>query len=135
MTYMQFYNQVFGKPWKDRAVGPEYFDCWGLVVEFYRAVKGVEIFAQGYASGDISTDEGYSQNQSEWSKSDAPVDDCLVACFEEIEGREVCRHLGIYQKGYCLHAYGDNRNGGQVCCHKLEVLKRKFKRLEYWTHE
>lgn len=36
---------VIGKPWRAGEVGPDAFDCWGLVVDYYKRVRGVTLDA------------------------------------------------------------------------------------------
>jgi len=53
MTEIDFIKKVIGKPWSDRACNFEKMDCWGLIVLYYRHVKGIELHhAEGYESGE-----------------------------------------------------------------------------------
>ena len=38
-----FVQATNGKPWKDRAQGPEFYDCSGLVIESYKRIDGITV--------------------------------------------------------------------------------------------
>ena len=42
MTKTEFIDRWIGTPWKDRAIGPNSIDCWGLVYVYYRDVLGID---------------------------------------------------------------------------------------------
>ena len=53
MNEKDWIEEVSGNSWEDRATGPDTYDCWGLVVDFYRRVKGFEIEnIAGYVNGE-----------------------------------------------------------------------------------
>ena len=68
MTPISWINAVVGKPWVDRADGPDAFDCWGLVVDSYRRIDGVEIEpVAGYGTGEpIETAGASEQSSGRW---------------------------------------------------------------------
>ena len=130
MNTDDFIDLTLGKPWEDRATGPDKYDCMGLVIDFYSKVKEVDINILGFSDGSTGTDDGYNNEKDKWIKLDTPKDGCLFAAFSG----DICRHYGIYYNNYCLHANGQDHISGQVTLNKLVAVKRLFDKVEFWDY-
>lgn len=123
MTRDEFIQETIGKPWFDRADGPDSYDCWGLVVAYYREVLGREIPV--YTKGDIA--EGYKQEieSGRWKEGEGVVFMCFRA--------GIPTHCGLVFDGVVLHAAGWD-GLGQVTKQPLRKIKRLFKDLKIYDH-
>lgn len=129
MNDQEFIEYTLGKPWVDRATGPNSFDCWGIVTEYYRLVKDVDLpVVEGYADGSSSIVEGFfSQADSGlWNLEPGGV------VFMAFKGGQPA-HCGVVIGDKCLHAAGRDW-GGQVCLHKVRVMKRFFDDIQFWEY-
>lgn len=56
MNATDYVNSVVGKPWVNRAEGPDEFDCWGLVIDSFRKLDGIELpQISGYVDPECKT--------------------------------------------------------------------------------
>jgi len=89
---VQFLVSMAGKPYKAGARGPKEYDCYGLVLEVYRTLRGVELPDMHSAS---------SESPKAWRFVKEPADLAIVF----MRTFEMQRHVGIYLKeGGILHA-------------------------------
>ena len=95
---MHWAVQYLGKPWKDGAVGPDFYDCWGLAVWVLREHFNTPLPPRPAV---LSEDDkqvvklmfGKDGNSSRWKAIEKPVDGCLVA----MAGSKYSRlHVGVY---------------------------------------
>jgi cell wall-associated NlpC family hydrolase len=125
MTRDEFISATIGKPWINRADGPDSYDCWGLIVDYFRKVRGIDLDV--YTSSDIT--EGFIQEieSDKWRECDGGV---VFMAFKD--GKPA--HCGLVFGTKVLHASGWNNNQGQVTLHQLSRIKRIFKDLRVYEY-
>lgn len=124
MNKTDFIRKVNRLPWANRACSFDAVDCWGLIVLFFRHVKGIEIHQTAdYESGaDFIT--CYEGDRVFWQPG-ARVDG-HIAVFYRGEHPD---HIGVVIDGSrCLHSRGE---GEGVRIDPLPVLERAFTRTEF----
>lgn len=136
MTNIDWINAVAGKPWVDRADGPNEFDCWGLVIDSYRRIDGVELpDVQGYSSGEAIEQIGAPVRDSlGWPESEAPLDGAVFCVYlNNGDMIHVGRVLNIHKSGlYAIHAAGKNGKG-QVAAEPIrQLIDRYGQRLKFY---
>lgn len=118
MTDQEFIDSVMFKPYAKPSCGPNTYDCWGLVVDYYKRVKSIEI--NFYEHGDVV--KGFMQEMElgVWKEGAGVV----LMAFKE----GVPTHCGLLFGKYVLHASGTGGKGGigQVTMHPLRYIKRVF---------
>lgn len=125
----EFAEKVIGKPWKNRATGPNAYDCWGLVIASFREIDGIELpQINGYLDEMCDTDTAAGQAMFQYDESTGKDGD--IVCMYNVNGEFV--HVGRMFFGMVLHAAGSEQLGtGQVKLDRLEVMKRAFKKVEF----
>lgn len=127
MTIQEYIDTVIGKPWKNRATGPDYFDCWGLVVDSFRKVEGIELpVVSGYYEGK-ETSECFNNEvkASNWIESSEPIAGLVFVC-EDSGGAS---HVGrMIDNRYCLHS---PHGGSGVQVNTLSAMKRLNRNQTY----
>ena len=120
MTINEYIQMVIGKPWKDRATGPDAFDCWGLVVDSYRKIEGIDRpVVSGYYEG-VQTDECFSKEikNNHWIESEEPVAGLVFVCY----GSGGANHVGrMIDSRHCLHS---PHGGSGVQVNTLAAMQR-----------
>lgn len=128
MDAQEFVDWTVGKPWEDRATGPDAWDCWGIVVKYYELVKGIRLpEVVGYADGRVSIIDGFfgQVESGKWRQGAEGV------VFMAFQGGQPT-HCGVVIDGYCLHAAGATDRPGQVCFHRLRTLQRIYDDIQFW---
>ena len=129
MTEIDYCNAAIGKPWINRAEGPDAFDCWGLVLDSFRKIDGVELPSiSGYASG-ATTASAVSDSDMQHFKPTKPANG-VIALYYDHKG---LAHVGRILFGRVLHA----TEGLGVKWDRIEALARKpqFIKVEYFKYE
>lgn len=127
MTIQEYIDTVIGKPWKNRATGPDFFDCWGLVVDSFRKVEGIELpvvsgYAEGWETSDCFSGE---MKTSHWIESDTPVSGLVFVC--ETSGG--ASHVGrMIDSRHCLHS---PHGGSGVQINTLAAMQRLNRNQTY----
>lgn len=136
MTNIDWVNAVAGKPWVDRADGPDSFDCWGLVVDSYRRIDGVELpVVTGYESGDpIEVIGSPVRDQLGWPEIDKPQDGAVFCVYlSNGDMVHVGRVLDIHKAGlHAIHAAGKNGRGQVTPEPMRTVAERYVDRIKYY---
>ena len=130
MTPQEFIDATQGKPWKDRASGPDYYDCYGLIIKYFDLVHSIKLpTVKGYRSGKASIVDGFfSQSKNgKWQKTE--FKDGVV--FMAFQG-DVPAHCGVVIGDFVLHAIGSTETPGQVVYHRKRVIERNYGKVEYW---
>lgn len=129
MKVNEYLDSVIGKPWVDRARGPDAFDCMGIFIDFHEKIYNRIIYIPGYATGEVDVAQGFKQQTEEgiFIPVDEPADGILFTAFVD----NTPTHLGLVIGNMCLHALGNEKHGGQVRYQRLMVLKRYYDRFEY----
>lgn len=132
MNTVEWINDVVGKPWKDRAYGPDAFDCWGLVIDSYnRLDKNPLPEVEGYSSGiPIEVAGAAEELTGDWEECEA--EHGAVFCVYNDVGSMI--HVGrifeIPKAGYYgIHAKGER---SQVLSTRLRALKLAYKNLKFF---
>lgn len=135
MNGIDWINTVVGKPWKDRASGPDSFDCWGLVVDSFRRMDGVELAeVTGYEEGQPIESIGSPVRDSYgWPEIPKPKDKAVFCIFLS-NGDMV--HVGrVVEAGgilYAVHAAGKDGKG-QVAVEPIRtVIDRYLDRIKFY---
>lgn len=135
MTEIQWLEAVVGKPWVDRSTGPDSFDCWGLVVDSFARIEGVELpTVAGYAEGQPIEDIGNS-GASSWLEVQEPVYGCVFCVYLNNGAMvHVGRVININRVGlYAVHAAGKD-GVGQVAAEPMrQILTRYSGRLKFFV--
>lgn len=139
MDVILWVNDVVGKPWQDRADGPNAYDCWGLIVDSFRRVDGIEIEpVPGYQDGaEINEAGSAEQDSGRWQKIDAPKHGA-IACYYDAQGSLI--HVGrvVLLQGaglHVAHAKGSVNSPGRVAVDALRSMERLHSmsgRVDYW---
>lgn len=127
-----YINQTIGKGWKPCTYGPDHFDCWGLVVDSFAKIDGIELPSlSAYQQGKLDLVSGMAEamQKGSWAKIESPEDGCVVACLNE-QGYLV--HVGRYFFGRLFHSSGSIEVGGCVCLWSLRMTKLRFAKLEFY---
>ncbi len=128
MKAEDYINEVVGKPWVNRAEGPDTFDCWGLVIDSFRRVDGVELpQIEGYA--DLSCATGMAAAEGIGSgayEKCGPQDGAIMTAFYD----DILVHVGRCLCGGVVHA----GEGIGVRFNKHRVIKATNQRVEYYKY-
>ena len=128
MNHDDYINSVVGKPWVNRAEGPEEFDCWGIVVDSFRKLDNIELpQISGYTDKDCNTGDAAQEafDTNNYRKSQ-PTDGAIMTAF--FNGKLV--HVGRCLCGGVLHA----SEGMGVRFDKYRVINKVNQKVEYYKY-
>lgn len=136
ISNISWINDVVGKPWRDRANGPDAYDCWGLVTDKFLRVNGVELpLVEGYDSGEPIEQIGSPVRDAYgWPEIVNPQDGAVFCVFLS-NGDMV--HVGVivavHKAGlYAVHAAGKDGKG-QVIAEPARVVHNRYNtRIKYY---
>ncbi|MDT3708178.1 MAG: NlpC/P60 family protein [Thiobacillus sp.] len=101
MTPEQFFKSVIGRPYALGELGPDAFDCWGLVRHYYRTMRGMDLPVVD-AERTLAIARAFSNNAER---------DNWVEVWHPAEGDAVLmgqarrpHHVGLWLGGGVLHA-------------------------------
>lgn len=130
MKQEEYINLTVGKPYRKGADGPDEFDCWGIVVDSFRKIEGVEI--QGIANRDDCDLDASATDQLEntinWLES--PRNDADIFCCYQ---GGVMVHIGRILCNKALHSC-DIHGGSPVAIwpwRKIELLYGDVKYFKF----
>lgn len=140
---------LIGRPWRERACGPDAFDCWGLVRYFLAVAHGIDV---GPIAGEVDTARAATEaaeatpeqvrailaaaGAGGWRRADAaapqPVDVALLR-----HGVTGLRHVGVLLQAngalQLLHCEGGRQDPTPgVVCEPLADALRRYHGLELW---
>ena len=101
-------SDLVGKPFKDGAMGPNAYSCWGLTAEVFHGF-GIEL--PDYLTECITVANGVTEKQSQWVRctGEKPVPALLVFCTNGLPD-----HVGVYLgMGKFIHAH--ESTGVTIC--------------------
>lgn len=131
MNAEEYINSVVGKPWKNRANGPDNFDCFGLVLDSFDRVDGI-ILPQvpGYSDVNCKTEVAATAelNTGNWVQC-GKAEGAMMVSYDA-SGSPV--HVGRVLAGGVLHALGKN-GGGSVKWHNHRIIKTIFRTVKYYA--
>jgi cell wall-associated NlpC family hydrolase len=129
MTPEEFCNHANGKPWVNRAEGPEAYDCWGLVLASFREIDGVDLpQCAGYADKNCETAEAAKQIDMTRFNLSQPTNGAIMAVFDNHKN---LLHVGRCLCGRVLHA----TNAMGVCWHSYQTINDRFKNIRYFKYD
>ena len=128
----RWFDPLLGKPWQAYATGPDFYDCWGIVVkglvEHYQ-LEGIQRYLD-VATDDYQGIEGAVMAElatGQWQKQDVPTEGAVMIASQ----KTVIHHIGLFTHNGVLHA----REFSDVCHENIATLKMLgFKRLEFYLH-
>lgn len=128
---MHWAFQYIGKPWVQGAVGPDSFDCWGLVCFVYKKHYDIELV---YPAIDITNHRVVSRAMHEgtinWQRTEVPFDGCAVL----LGTNKQFHHVGIYldvDGGLILHC---NQGVGTVAQSVSSLRQRGMGNMVFFQH-
>lgn len=131
-----YINSVVGKPWVNRAEGPDAFDCFGLVLDSFRKLDGIELpTVPGYSDFGVDIAEATEEQKklSHWDfvrPADGHViDGSVIVCYQS----ERPVHVGRCLVGGVLHCLGNKERSGLVRFHTHNMIHRLFPKIEYYA--
>jgi len=130
------YNKYIGIPWVCGGSTEEGADCWGIVKMVYKDLLNIEI--GHYNVSEINNSEKTSDkiemvrdSTQDWIQTENPAINDVIMMVNRMTGRP--EHVGIFiGKGKVLHSM--TRENGQSEIHDIKLIKRLFKRLEYYRY-
>lgn len=123
MTHEEFIESAIGKPWVNRADGMNEFDCWGLVVAYYREVLGVTLPI--YLDEDIQVGYLREIESGRWVEGQG------IVFMSFVDGLPC--HCGLVFDNKVLHASGWE-GSGQVTLQPLRKIHRLFKDVKIYAY-
>jgi cell wall-associated NlpC family hydrolase len=124
MTDQEFIDFTMFKPYEKLSTGPDSWDCWGLVVGYFKYVHNIEL--KMYDHGEI--EEGFFREieTGKWEEDGAGV------VFMAFNGGHPA-HCGLLFGNKVLHASGEG-GIGQVTLHPLRLIKRRFEDVKIYAY-
>lgn len=121
-----------GKKWEAGARGPETFDCYGLIYDFYKHHMGLEI--DWFPVMPSDTKEICKLRDTALMKRDWFIA-LYPQCFDVIGmgKKHYTHHFGLWldvDGGLVLHA----NEGTNVIAQKLSQIKKEFRTIEFYRH-
>lgn len=127
MSKDEFISLTIGKPWRNRAIGFDSLDCWGLVCLYFSRVLNINVHhASSYDTGA----EFLTCFQDEvvfWSRVTLPEENCIFVAYVG----SVPVHVGLVIDGRAYHSRAE-------CSHvrfdKIRTIEKLFTKVEYYTY-
>lgn len=128
MNAEDYVNSTIGKPWVNRAEGPEEFDCWGIVIDSFRKVDGVELpQINGYVDEECNVSVAAKEAlDSRMYAKCQPTNGAIMAAFRG----ENLVHVGRCLCGGVLHS----TEGMGVRFDKYRLVAAINERVEYYKY-
>lgn len=112
MNEKDYIDSVNGKPWVNRSTGPDSFDCYGLMIDYFKRVKNITLpLIDGYKDNESIRKIGQA-GEVFWNECDIK-DAESFACYDSCGAM---LHVGIVTSYGYLHAFG-KADTGQVYLH------------------
>lgn len=128
MTPYQFANLMLGKPWVRWRSDFDACDCWGLVVLYYREVRGIDLGA--VPNTDLTT--GYMAEVKNWIEVDTPSNGATV--MTSWRGGNPT-HCGIVlDVGDILHCAGNLNMPGNVRIDRIKAIERIYGKVKFYDY-
>ena len=137
MTHTVDYNNYVGIPWKCGHSALDGSDCWGLVCMVYK-----DLFNLDLEHFEIQRIDDQNKTmvmiesvreESDWESVDVPQEGDVVMMIGRVSLRP--EHVGVYTNhGRVLHSLSRNPDTGQSEIHDMKLLRKIFKRLEFYRY-
>lgn len=129
MIPSDFVMMTLGKPWVNRAIGPESYDCWGLVIKSFEMIEGIILpTVSGYVESKTPTHIAAKDEITKEWWIDGDGSDGDVAWYFDHKGRFV--HVGRVIGGGVLHSSG-LEGVGAVKWERKNIVSLRFSKTEY----
>ena len=128
MNAIDYINSTVGKPWVNRAEGPDSFDCWGIVIDSFRRIDDIELpQIDGYIDKECNTGDAAQEalDSKNYIKCQ-PTDGAIMAAFFD----DKLVHVGRCLAGGVLHA----TEGIGVRFDKYKLIAAVNQRVEYYRY-
>ena len=130
MTPEQFFKSVIGHPWENGAIGPDAFDCWGLVRAYYLQVRGIELpIVDVDATRSMAVAHAFAGHAelASWQEVDAPSEGDAVLMGQNLRPN----HVGLWLRGGVLHSI---QGGGVIYTTPLMLRHSGWNILGNYRH-
>lgn len=128
MIKLEFINKMIGVPWRNRAIGFDATDCWGLVLLYFSEVLKVKIPVYDAFSSGEDFDRCFNHEVSNWELTGNPDENIVFTAYKN--GRPC--HVGVcINKTHAIHARGSESNAGKVEMHSLRAIEKTYGKLTY----
>jgi len=131
---MHWARQYLGKPWVSGERGPDSFDCWGLVVDVYERLHGINLPPMaGVDAKDrllVSRLLVAGQKDQDFYRVTEPKEYDVVLMGRGI----ISHHVGIWTDidgGGCVHCQD---GAGVVFATKPQLAIQHYSQLKYFRH-
>lgn len=131
MTPEQFFKSVIGKAWENGAIGPEAYDCWGLVRSYYKQVRGIELpVVDVDAAQSMAVRHAFAGHPelSSWQVVDSPAEGDAVLMGPNNRPN----HVGLWVNGGVLHSV---KGGGVIYTNPMMLRKSGWNILGNYRHQ
>jgi len=126
-------QDYLGKPWEKLARGPNAFDCWGLVRQYYLDEYSLELPLHVIDPDNLLKVSKAIRNalSSEWIELEEPEKDCLIVMSSKSQPHHVGICVSIHPV-YMLHS----AQGQGTCCQSISVVTdtMAIKKMQFYRH-
>lgn len=129
---MHWVTRYLNKKWEPCGRGPDTFDCWGLIYDFYKRFLGVPLPLYQVLPSDLrNVSETFSESSGSdmWQRVSNPEAFDVVG----LGRKSIIHHVGLYLEndgGMILHV-GD---GIPAKAETLNEIRKQYKRIEFYRH-
>ena len=125
----EFCETVNGKPWVNRAEGPDAYDCWGLVLASFRDIDGIELpQVEGYTDKKCKTSDAADQLFATGKFMPSQPCDGAIMCIFDTKGR--LEHVGRCLCGRVAHA----TSALGVRLESYSVIMSRYNNVKYFRY-
>ncbi len=129
ITAAEFCNKANGKPWVNRAEGPDSYDCWGLVLASFREIEGIELpNITVYKDKHCATNEAVTKSDLAKFTEVGPIDGAIMTISNNAGG---LIHVGRVLCGRVLHA----TDTLGVRWESISSINSRNKNIRYFNYE
>ncbi|MDB9741470.1 C40 family peptidase [Akkermansiaceae bacterium] len=126
-------TNTIGQPYEVGASGPHAFDCWGLVVSFYKEIYDLDLPTfSGFNIHSLNNVSHLMHNESHsgrWLEIDKPENGCVVMMSKS----KVFHHVGVFVNFAGLESVIHAFDQMHVISHSLQNLRRNgFTKIKYF---
>lgn len=129
---MHWVTQYLGKKWMPGARGPDQFDCWGLICDFYDRFLGVSLPLHQVLPSDLRKVSQTAEKEVSgnlWKLESSPSAFDVVGLGK----KSIIHHVGLFIEsdgGMVLHI----GNGMTARVERINEMKNQYRRIEFYRH-
>lgn len=129
MTESEFCDMYVGTPWVNRGESLDGIDCWGLVLQSFREIDGVELpVISGYNDPLTQTEDAVTPSDLKQFKEAQPTNGAIMCIFNN-KGQMM--HVGRCLNGRIIHA--TESLGVRVGTYKK--INSKHRNVRYYKYD